>query len=230
MKGELGFPPDGFPAELQKKVLKGEKPLAGRAGDTLPPVDLEAKRTEAEAATGRKINDADLASYLMYPKVFKDYAAHRSHYGDVSLLPTPAFFYGLQTGEEISVELERGKSLIVSQQGTAGPDEEGEVKVFLELNGQSRVIRVAKAGLAGIKTKPKAEEGNPKHLGAPMPGTIVTVAVHVGQKVAKGDALVSIEAMKMETMLTAERDGVVHAIHARHGESVNAKDLLVEFA
>ena len=230
MKGELGFPPDGFPAELQKKVLKGEKPLAGRAGDSLPPVDLEATRAEAEAGAGHKISDTDLASYLMYPKVFKDYAAHRSHYGDVSMLPTPAFFYGLQTGEEISIDLERGKSLIVSQQGTAGPDDDGQIKVFLELNGQSRVIRVAKAGLAGIKTKPKAEEGNPKHLGAPMPGTIVTVAAHVGQKVVKGDALVSIEAMKMETMLTAEREGVVHAIHARHGESVNAKDLLVEFA
>ena len=91
------------------------------------------------------------------------------------------------------------------------------------------MIRVAKAGLAGVKTKPKAEEGNPKHLGAPMPGTIVTVAAHVGQKVAKGDALVSIEAMKMETMLRAERDGVVKAVHARHGEVVNAKDLLIEF-
>ncbi len=229
MRGELGFPPDGFPAELQKKVLKGEAPLQGRAGDSLPPVDLEAKRAEAEAATGRKIGDTDLASYLMYPKVFKDYAAHRAHYGDVSLLPTPAFFYGLAANEEISVDLERGKSLIVSQQGTTGPDDEGMVKVFFELNGQSRVIRVPKAGLANARAKPQAEEGNPKHVGAPMPGTIVTVAASAGQKVAKGDPLVSIEAMKMETMLTAERDGVVKAIHCRHGEAINAKDLLVEF-
>ncbi|MDP1651441.1 MAG: pyruvate carboxylase [Rhodocyclaceae bacterium] len=229
MKGELGFPPDGFPADLQKKVLKGGQPLVGRAGDSLPPVDLEAKRAEAETATGRKIADTDLASYLMYPKVFKDYATHRSHNSDVSLLPTPAFFYGLQAGEEITVDLERGKNLIISQQGTAGPDEEGMVKVFFELNGQSRVLRVPKAGLANLKAKPRAEEGNPKHLGAPMPGTVVTVAAHVGQKVVKGDPLVSIEAMKMETMLKAERDGTVHAVHARHGESVNAKDLLVEF-
>ena len=229
MRGELGFPADGFPAELQQKILKGETPLAGRAGDYLPPVDLEAKRAEAEAATGQKLSDVDLASYLMYPKVFKDYRAHRSHYGDVSVLPTPAFFYGLQAAEEISVDLERGKSLILSQQGMAGPDEEGMVKVFFELNGQSRVIRVPKAGLANAKAKPKAEEDNPRHLGAPMPGTIVTVAAHVGQKVRKGDPLVSIEAMKMETMLTAERDAVVKAVHARHGETVNAKDLLVEF-
>ena len=228
MKGELGFPPDGFPAELQKKVLKGEKPLAGRAGDFLPPVDLEAKRAEAEKAIGRRIDDNDLASYLMYPKVFRDYATHRAHYSDVSLLPTPAFFYGLQTGEEITVDLERGKNLIISQQGTAGPDEEGMVKVFFELNGQSRVIRVPKAGLANPKARPQAEDGNPKHVGAPMPGTIATVAAQVGQKVAKGDPLVSIEAMKMETMLTAERAGVVKALHCRHGEAVNAKDLLIE--
>ncbi|MBI4755042.1 MAG: pyruvate carboxylase [Betaproteobacteria bacterium] len=230
MRGELGFPPDGFPAWLQNKVLKGGPPLAGRAGDWLPAVDLEAKRAEAEAATGRRIGDTDLASYLMYPKVFKDYAAHRGHYGDVSKLPTPAFFYGLQVGEEITVDLERGKNLIVSQQGMAGPDEEGHVKVFFELNGQSRLIRVARAGLAAVRARPQAEDGNPKHVGAPMPGAIVTVAVHAGQKVAKGDPLVSIEAMKMETMLTAERDATVHAIHVRHGERVNAKDLLLEFA
>jgi len=229
MRGELGYPPDGFPPALQHKVLKGQAPLAGRAGDWLPAVDLEATRSQAEAATGRQIQDTDLASYLMYPKVFKDYATHRSHFGDVSILPTPTFFFGLQTGEEISVELERGKSLIISEQGMAGPDAEGMVKVFFELNGQSRVIRVAKAGLANPKVKPKAEEGNPRHVGAPMPGSIATLAIHVGQKVAKGDPLVSIEAMKMETMLTAERDGVIHAIHARHGESVNAKDLLVEY-
>ncbi|WP_131111928.1 pyruvate carboxylase [Sulfuricystis thermophila] len=228
MKGELGFPPDGFPPALQKKVLKGEAPLEGRAGAHLPPVDLEAKRLEAEKACGRQIDDNELASYLMYPKVFKDYAAHRARFGDVSLLPTPAFFYGLTGTEEITVDLERGKSLIVSQQGMAGPDQEGMVKVFFELNGQSRVLRVPKAGLASARAKPQVEEGNPKHVGAPMPGTIVTVAAHAGQKVKRGDPLVSIEAMKMETMLTAERDGIVKAVHCRHGETVNAKDLLIE--
>ncbi len=230
MKGELGYPPDGFPKELQSKVLRGEKPLPGRAGDFLPAVDLEAKRAEAEAAVGRKVNDTDLASYLMYPKVFKDYAAHRSHYGDVSVLPTPAFFYGLREREEIAVEIDRGKTLIVSQQGLSGPDEEGHVKVAFELNGQPRTARIAKAGMAALKRHPRAEEGNPKHVGAPMPGTVVTVAVQPGQKVAKGDPLVSIEAMKMESMLAAERDGVVAAIHVKPGEAVNAKDLLLEYA
>ncbi|MCO5098992.1 MAG: pyruvate carboxylase [Rhodocyclaceae bacterium] len=230
MKGELGYPPDGFPEALQKKVLKGEPPLPGRAGDSLPDVDLEAKRAEAEAAVGRKVGDTDLASYLMYPKVFKDYAAHRSHYGDVSQLPTPAFFYGLAEREEIAVEIDRGKTLIVSLHGTAGPDQDGFVRATFELNGQSRTLKIAKAGMAAAKEKPRAEEGNPKHVGAPMPGSVVTIAVKTGQKVAKGDPLLSIEAMKMETMLTAERDAVVAAIHARPGEAVNAKDLLVEYA
>ncbi len=109
-KGELGFPADGFPKDLEKKVLKGEKPLAGRAGDFLPEVDLEAKRAEAAAVIGRHVNDTDLASYLMYPKVFRDYAEHRRLYSDVSLLPTSPFFYGLRDREEIGVDIDKGKT------------------------------------------------------------------------------------------------------------------------
>ncbi len=228
-KGELGFPPDGFPKELERKVLKGGKPLLGRAGDFIPAVDLEAKRSEAEAAVGRKVKDTDIASYLMYPKVFKDYAIHRSHFGDVSVLPTPAFFYGLADYEEINVDIDRGKTLIISRQGMAGPDEEGYVKVFFELNGQPRLVRVPKAGMAVIKTRVRAEEGNPRHVGAPMPGMVVTVAAQAGRKVLKGDSLISLEAMKMETMLTADRDAVVKAVHVVPGDSVSAKDLLIEF-
>jgi pyruvate carboxylase len=228
-KGELGFPPDGFPKALEHKVLKGEAPMQGRAGDHLPPVDLEAKRVEAEAAIGRKVSDTDLASYLMYPKVFKDYAAHRREYSDVSLLPTSPFFYGLLDREEVSIDIDKGKTLVVRQTGRSDAvDEEGKIKVFFELNGQPRTVRVPKAGIAGSAAKPKAEEGNPRHVGAPMPGMVVTVAVKVGQAVKKGAPLLSMEAMKMETMLTAERDATVHAIHVRAGETINAKDLLLE--
>lgn len=229
-KGELGFPPDGFPKTLETKVLRGEPPMQGRAGDHLPAVDLEAKRQEAEHAVGRKLSDTDLASYLMYPKVFKDYAEHRRDYSDVSLLPTSPFFYGLLDREEIAIDIDKGKTLVVRQTGRSDTvDEEGKIKVFFELNGQPRTVRVLKAGLAGTgKVKPKAEEGNSSHVGAPMPGMVVTVAVKVGQKVAKGDPLLSMEAMKMETMLSAERDATVHAIHVRTGETVNAKDLLLE--
>jgi pyruvate carboxylase len=231
-KGELGFPADGFPKDLEKKVLKGEKPLAGRAGDFLPEVDLEAKRAEAEAAIGRHVNDTDLASYLMYPKVFRDYAEHRRHYSDVSLLPTSPFFYGLKDREEIGVDIDKGKTLIIRQTGRSDTvDEEGKVKVFFELNGQPRTVRVAKAGLAASgRSRPKAEEGNAAHVGAPMPGAVVTVAVKAGQKVKKGDPLLSIEAMKMETMLTAERDANVLTVHVKPGDAVNAKDLLLELS
>ena len=229
-KGELGFPPEGFPKDLEAKILKGEPPLAGRAGDFMPPVDLEAKRQELEHAIGRQPSDTDLASYLMYPKVFRDYAEHRREFGDVSLLPTSPFFYGLQDREEIAVDIDKGKTLVVRQTGRSEtPDDEGKVKVFFELNGQPRAARVAKAGSEHTaKARAKAEEGNPGHLGAPMPGMVVTVAAKAGQKVLKGAPLLSIEAMKMETMLSADRDGVIGAVHVKPGDVIAAKDLLLE--
>ena len=204
--------------------------MIGRAGEHLPEVDLTAKRREAEHIIGRKVTDTDLASYLMYPKVFKDYAEHRREYSDVSLLPTSAFFYGLLDREEILVDIDKGKALIVRQTGRSDTvDEEGRIKVFFEINGQPRTVRVPKSNLAGtVRSKPKAEEGNFRHVGAPMPGMVVTVAVKVGQKVMKGDPLLSIEAMKMETMLTAERDATINAVHVRTGETIHAKDLLLE--
>ena len=228
-KGELGFPPDGFPKALSKKILKGAKPLKGRAGKFMPPADLDATRAEAEKIVGHKITDRDLASYLMYPKVFSDYAAHLRDYEDVSVLPTSAFFYGLKDREEIAVDIARGKTLVIRLQGNAELDDEGHVRLFFELNGQSRVVRVPKAGVAiTVKQKPKVEAGNASHVGAPMPGAIVTVSVKVGQPVKKGDPLVSIEAMKMESMLRAEQDAVIKAIHVKPGDAVAAKDLLLE--
>ncbi len=227
-KGELGFPPDGFPKALQARVLDGAAPLAGRAGDFLPAVDLEAKRAELEAAIGRRASDTDLASYLMYPKVFKDYAEHERLYGDVSTVPTSAFFYGLVDREEIAISIDRGKTLVVRQTGRSDtPDDEGQSKVFFELNGQPRLMRIPLAGAVPMRTHPKIDPANPAHVGAPMAGAVVTVAVHVGQKVERGTPLVSIEAMKMETMLSADRDGTVSAVHARPGMQVEAKDLLV---
>ncbi len=228
-KGELGFPADGFPKALEQKVLKGGKPLEGRPGAHLPPVDFAAVRGEAEAAVGRAINDAELASYLMYPKVFKDYAEHRRHYGDVSVLPTPVFFYGLKEGEEISVDIDHGKTLVLRLQGRTELEEEGQSKLFFELNGQPRLVRIDRDGAAKLVTHPRAEDGNARHLGAPMPGMVVTLAVKSGQKVAKGDPLVSLEAMKMETMIRAERDAVVKHLHVKPGTVVSAKDLLIEF-
>ncbi len=230
-KGELGFPADRFPKKLTKKILKGAKPLNGRAGKFMPAADLEAQRAEGEKAVGRKLSDHDLASYLMYPKVFREFAEHLRDYDDVSVLPTSAFFYGLKDREEIMVDIARGKTLVIRVVGNAELDEEGHVRLFFELNGQSRVVRVPKAGVAtSIKQRAKIEDGNVNHVGAPMPGGVVTVSVKAGQAVKKGDPLVSIEAMKMESMLRAERDAVVKAIHVKPGDAVTAKDLLLEFA
>ena len=230
-KGELGFPADGFPKALTKKILKGAKPLPGRAGKFMPPADLDAKRAEAGKIVGHKISDRDLASYLMYPKVYCDYAAHLRDYDDVSVLPSPAFFYGLKDREEIAVDIARGKTLVIRLQGNAELDDEGHARLFFELNGQSRVVRIPKAGMAvAAKQKLKVDPDNISQVGAPMPGAIVTVSVRVAQAVKKGDPLVSIEAMKMESMLRAERDAVVKAIHVKPGDAVAAKDLLLEFA
>jgi pyruvate carboxylase len=228
-KGELGFPADGFPKDLEKKILKATPPLADRPGASLPPVDFAAVRQQAEKAAGRALSEQDLASYLMYPKVFAEYAEHRRQYGDVSVLPTPVFFYGLKDGQEISVDIDRGKTLVIRLLGGAEVEEEGQAKLFFELNGQPRVIRIDRAGAVKTVTHPKAEEGNASHVGAPMPGMVVTVAVKPGQAVIKGDPLVSVEAMKMETMIRAERDATIKQVHVKPGAPVSAKDLMIEF-
>lgn len=164
----------------------------------------------------------------MYPKVFCDYAEHRRQFGDVSVLPTPVFFYGLKDGQEISVDIDKGKALVIRLQGRTDLQEEGQSKLFFELNGQARMTRVDRAGAVRQVAHPRAQDGNANHIGAPMRGMVVTVAAKAGQKVAKGDPLVSIEAMKMETMLRAERDAIVHHIHVKPGAVVAAKDLLLE--
>jgi pyruvate carboxylase len=228
-RGDLGFPADGFPAALQAKVLQGAAPLTDRPGATLPPVDMAVARAAAEKAVGRKLTDTDLAAYLMYPKVFREYAEHRSHYGDVSVLPTPAFFYGLAEGDEVSVELEAGKTLLIKLQGTTELPEEGAVKLFFELNGQPRTVKVPKAGATPVAARPRAEDGNPDQLGAPMPGMVSLVAVKPGQRVKKGDPLLAIEAMKMETQIRADREAVIDQVLVSRGTAVNAHDLLVTY-
>ncbi|BAL27062.1 pyruvate carboxylase (plasmid) [Azoarcus sp. KH32C] len=228
-RGELGFPPDGFPAELQRKVLKGKAPLAGRAGDFLPDVDLDAARAELEALLGRRPSENELSSFLLYPKVFREYVEHVQRYGDVSVLPTSAFLHGLRDREEIAVDIDRGKTLYIRQTARSETtDDEGRVKVFFELNGQPRLVRVKRAGAEVVRRHPRAEDGNPGHVGAPIPGAVVTVAARVGQRVTRGSPLVSLEAMKMEAMVAAERDGVVTRVHVASGDRVEAKDLLVE--
>ena len=227
-KGEMGYPEGGFPEAIQKKVLKDIKPIDGRVGAHLEPADLDAERAKVEDLKGDEVSDTDLASYLMYPKVFSDYAEHTEKYGDVSVLPTPVFFYGLPQNEVATFDIDKGKSLLVSLHGRADHDEEGEVKLFFELNGQSRNVKVTMGGHESMKKDhPKAEDGNQNHIAAPMLGSVVTVPVKVGQKVYKGDPLISLEAMKMETLINAERDAYVKDILVSKGAMVEAKDLLI---
>ena len=226
--GDLGQPPGGFPAALQKKVLKGKTPLTNRPGSYLGAVDLEAERKKVAGEAGREIGDFELASYLMYPKVFSDFEKTQERYGPTEVLPTPVYFYGLEEGDEVLVEIERGKTLVVTYLSRAETNEKGEVRCFFDLNGQPRTIIVPDRLSAGsITVRAKAAPGDAKQVGAPMPGVISTLAVKQGQQVSAGDVLCSIEAMKMETAIHAEIDGVVAELLIKPGDQIDAKDLLV---
>ena len=227
-KGELGRPIDGFPPALQRKVLKGEQPLTTRPGAVLPPADLAAERREAEKKARRSISESELASYLMYPQVFLDYAAHRRKFSDVSVLPTPEFFYGPEPDREFEIELGPGKTLLVTCLAVGEPDSDGYRTVFFELNGQPRTVRIADRALARAgAARRKADDAIPGQTGAPMPGLIVGVTVVPGQKVVRGDPLFTIEAMKMESTVYAETAGVIEEVVAGAGQRVETHDLVV---
>ena len=231
MRGNLGQPPGGFPRKIVGKVLKSEKPNTERPGKHLKNVDLEKMRKElSNNLEGMDIDNEDLNGYLMYPKVFLDYMERHQIYGPVRALPTKTFFYGMQPGEEITAEIDPGKTLEIRLQAVGETDDKGDVRVFFELNGQPRIIRVPNRLIKSqTASNPKAEEGNNGHVGAPMPGVIAGVTVSVGQTVSEGDLLLTIEAMKMETGLHAERDAIVKVIHVSTGSQIDAKDLLIEF-
>jgi len=227
-RGDIGQPHGGFPPALQKKVLGGAASLTTRPGASMAPVDLVKARAEVQGRMPRPISDFEFASWLMYPKVFTEYMADRMHYGNTSSLPTRAFFYGMEPGEEITVDLERGKHLIIRYVATSEGHDDGTRTVFFELNGQPRSVRVPDRSQV-VKRPPRrqAEPDHPDQIGAPMPGTVATVTVIVGQTVARGDVLVTLEAMKMETSVRADRDGRIREVVARPGEHVEAKDLLL---
>ena len=227
-KGELGQPVGGFPKALQDKVLKGEIASTGRLGANLKPVDLDAERAELEDALEVKISDAELASYLMYPEVFKTYMQDRADFSDLSVLPTDIFFYGLEIGCEAIVEIEKGKSLIIRCLALGEADDEGVRKVFFELNGQPRTVRIADKSASGVGDEvQKADPLNEGHVGAPMPGLVANFAVNVGDEVAKGDRLFTMEAMKMETAVYTEIAGKITQILLGAGKRVEAHDLVL---
>jgi pyruvate carboxylase len=201
-----------------------------RPGDHLPPADLAAERAKVEADVDQPITDQQLASALMYPKVTRDFLKFSQQYSDVSVVPTPTFFYGMKVGDEVALNIESGKTLLVVLQSVHDDDTAGLVRVQFELNGQSRMVTVPRAGAEGAQAREVAQPGNPLQVGAPMPGSVVHVAVAEGQHVKAGATLLSMEAMKMETHVQAERDGVVERVLVKPGDRVGAKDLLIVFA
>ncbi len=230
MQGYLGQPPNGWPPAIQAKILNGRIPFTTRPGASLQPANFDSLRKKlGEAIDDEDFDNEDFCGYLMYPKVFVDYMARRNIYGPVRTLPTPVFLYGMEPGQEISVEIDPGKTLEIRLQAIGETNDAGQVRVFFELNGQPRNILVPNRSAATTTTqRAKADANNKGHVGAPMPGVVATLAVEVGQPVKVGDMLLTIEAMKMETGLHADIDGTVKVIHVNAGAQIDAKDLLVE--
>jgi len=227
-RGELGQPQGGWPAMLQKKILKGQSAFNVRPGSLLQPADLDAEKQQAENIIGRDVTETEFASYLMYPEIFTEFAIAYDNYGPVSTLPTPVYFYGLEPEKDIVIEIEKGKSLVVRRLAASDMDEQGMVTVFFELNGQPRHVRVAdRTQVTRLNLRKKAENGNANHIGAPMPGIVSGIFIKDGDKVKTGDVLVSVEAMKMETTLHAEKDATVAQVFVSHSDQVDTKDLLI---
>ncbi len=227
-QGTLGIPDGGWPKKIAQLVLKGAKPIKGRPSASLEPVDLSEAAVAAEKRVGQKLSRTDLMSYLMYPDVFAKFAKARQSYGDVEVLPTPQFFYGMKKDEEISVELEPGKTLIVKYSTTSNAHPDGTRTVFFELNGQPREARVRdKALKAEAAVRDKADPSVPGQVAAPIPGAVTSVAAELNQTVAKADKLLVLEAMKMQTTVYAPVAGRVMKRLVQPGDTVEPKDLLM---
>ena len=228
LSGGLGQPDGGWPADVQKVVLGTRKATTVRPGELAEPVDLDATRASVAEKLGRPATDDDLYSHLMYPQVFADFTASRGKYDDLSVLPTPAFFYGLQIGEEIEIEIDPGKVLIVKLISIGEPDSAGRRALFYELNGMPRESIVLDKSLAkgGEIARPKADASDESQIAAPMPGMVSEVAVSTGTEVKAGDKLLVLEAMKMLTTVSAPYNGTVKEILVTKGDQVDSNDLL----
>jgi pyruvate carboxylase len=227
-EGSLGEPEGGWPKKIARVILRGGKPRKGRPGARLAPVNFAEVKALVEKKTGQKPTETDLVSYVMYPDVFLKFAKARAAYGDLSVLPSPAFFYGLRQGEEVALELEPGKTLVVKFLTVGEPHQDGSRTVFFELNGQPREVNVRDRKLkAEIPANPKADPANPGQVGAPIPGAVTSIAVELNQEVKQGDKLLVMEAMKMQTTVYAPVSGRIVELAAHVGQTVEPKDLLV---
>jgi pyruvate carboxylase len=229
--GALGVPPGGWPKKLQKIILRGQAPLKGRPGASLPPADFDATREELQKKVGHPVKRDAMLSYLLYPEVYQKFDAFRQTYSDVSVLPTPAFFYGLKPGEEITVDIEHGKTIIVKFLTTSEAHPDGTRTLFFELNGQPREVNVRDRSLRVVeRSHPKADPANPGHVGAPTAGLISSVAVQANHTVERGAKLLTLEAMKMQSNIYAPISGKIGKLLVTPGQNVEAKDLLVIIA
>ena len=226
--GNMGQPPGGFPEQIKKRVLKDKAPLLTRPGESMPPADFEAARTNLQALLDYEPTDREVVSSLLYPKVFEDLANHRKQYYDPSGIPTHVFFFGMNPGEEMSVEIESGKVLIVKFLTAGEPHPDGKRTIFFEVNGVPRDVSVVDHSLEPeTKKRIQADVADPKQIGSTMPGMVVTVSVAEGDVVKQGQKILSLEAMKMETSINAEADGKVAEVHVKPGSQVETGDLLV---
>ena len=229
--GVLGVPPGGWPKKLQRIILRGQAPLKGRPGANLEAVKLDEEQKSLEKKLGHAIRPDDLLSYLLYPEVFTKYDKFRQSYSDVSVLPTPTFFYGLKSGEEITVEIESGKSLIIKFLTISEPHPDGTRTLFFELNGQPREVNVRDRALRVVeRAHPKADPADPGQVAAPTAGVISGIAVQANHTVERGAKLLTLEAMKMQSNIYAPISGRIVKLMVTSGQHVEAKDLLVTIA
>ena len=230
MRGELGTPPGGFPKDVQQVILKGEEPLNVRPGKLIKPYDFESASQELFEKFERPVTDFELLAHALYPKVYEDYIKHPTTYGDVSVLDTLTFFYGLNVGETIQVEIETGKTLIIKLVQVSAANEDGIRLVSYEMNGVPREIEIKDVNVKSVTTsRPKVDRSNAKQVGASMPGSVLKVLVEPGSRVHRGEQLLVTEAMKMETTIQAAQDGEIKAIHIKEGDTIQSDDLLIEF-
>jgi pyruvate carboxylase len=227
----LGQPYQGWPQELQKIILKGEEPITCRPGELLEPVDFEEERAKVEEKVGHSVDDTSLMSYILYPHVYPEFHKHRHEYSDTSVIPTPIFFYGLEPGQETSIEIEPGKTLIIKLNAIGKVHPDGTRHIFFELNGNARSVVVRDHSVQTDEAvREKADKGNAKHVGAPMPGKVLKLNVKPGDEVKAGDVLMVTEAMKMETNIKAKEDGTVAEVKFKEGDKVEKEDLLIVMA
>ena len=228
ISGGMGQPPGGFPEAVRQRILLGKQEFVGRPGETLPPADMETARGKVASILGRVPSGREVISWLLYERVYEEFAAHQDSYSDLSILPTPNFFFGLDPGEEIAIDIEPGKTLIIRLLTVSDPHADGTRTVFFELNGQPREITVTDSSVeATVVTRVKADSAIAGQVGATMPGMVVTVAIKAGDRIRKGQKLLSLEAMKMETAINSDLDGKVREILVSPGNRVETGDLLV---